>query len=113
MSENTQPLIDAEKDEIDEFLNGAKQEHERLNAKLDAAKGPIEVAMVLGEIFLFGLSHLPIIAAELKEINLRDTAAEVRTAELEQFVESLQQALQQAQTSGLVTPVGGQLIQRS
>jgi len=82
---------------------GLKAVEDAMHA-LGQASGPIDVAKKLGGGLMLCLSFLVEIAAQLAEINSRDTAAEIRAREAEAFVLGMQQELQKLQGSGLVIP---------
>lgn len=75
-----------------------------LLADLKAAKGPLDIAVVIGACLVHGLAWIPEIAAQLAEINSRELAAEIRAREAEAFVLGMQQELQRLQGSGIVIP---------
>ncbi len=72
---------------------------------LDNAKDfPMLLAKVLIQAIVRGIAFQSEIAAQLAELNERDTAAEIRAKAAEDFVEEFQRQIAQAQQSGLVVP---------
>lgn len=75
-----------------------------VQAKFEKATQIVDIAKFFVGVVYVGVSYLVEIAAQLAEINSRDTAAEIRAREAEAFVLGMQQELQRLQGSGIVIP---------
>ncbi len=69
---------------------------------IDPSKLATHVILLVVKILVWGLSSLHEIAAQLAEINTRDTAAEARSKAMKEFIEAMQ--AEATRQSGLVVP---------
>jgi hypothetical protein len=80
----------------------AKGEQQRIDllANLKGTRGQLgamDMATAIGAALIWGFSWLPEIAAQLAEINSRDSAAELRAKDAETFVAGIQHELARSQ----------------
>jgi hypothetical protein len=80
----------------------AKGEQQRIDllANLKGTRGQLgamDMATAIGAALIWGFSWLPEIAAQLAEINSRDSAAELRAKDAETFVAGIQDELARSQ----------------
>jgi hypothetical protein len=81
----------------DAMRTTAEKQRVDLLANLKNAKGPLDIALAIGAALIWGFSWLPEIAAQLAEINSRDSAAELRAKDAETFVAGIQHELARSQ----------------